>query len=241
MSAEAGFLSALRDPEAPCPTGLSDGRGAPAGRRFDVYRNNVAQSLTEALETGFPVLARLIGPSRFRALAADFRRAHPPTAPLMMHYGAEMPAFLEQCAPLAHLGYLPDVARLELALRASYHAADHVALAPEALTDTARLALAPSARLIRSRWPLHAIWRYNTEEGAPKPPREAQDVLILRADFDPVPHLLGKGDAEFLLALGHTTLAEAAAHGAEAMPGHDLTALLTLLLSEKALIHDPRT
>lgn len=240
MSTETDFRKALRDPEAPCPQGLGDGRGAPAGRRFDVYRNNVAQSLSEALETGFPVLARLIGPSRFRALAAEFRTAHPPSAPLMMHYGAEMPTFLEHCAPLAHLGYLPDIARLELALRESYHAADHVPLAPEALTDTARLALAPSARLLRSRWPLHAIWRFNTEDGAPQPPPEAQDVLILRADFDPVPHLLRKGDAVFLSALGHTTLAEAATRAAEAAPDHDLTALLTLLLSEKALVHDPR-
>ncbi|MDE3027132.1 MAG: putative DNA-binding domain-containing protein [Paracoccaceae bacterium] len=233
------FRAALLDPNAPPPPGLTDPQGRPAGRRFDVYRNNVTQGLTDALTTSFPILVKLLGEAFFRAMARHYLRAHPPTSPLMMFYGDNMPAFLETFAPAAHLGYLPDVARLELALRHSYHAADHTpvraealaALAPEVFL-AARLTLAPSLRLIRSDWPLHAIWRVNTEPGAPNPEARAEDVLITRVAFDPTPQLLPQGAAPFLEALIRgNSVAEAIAPAEE----FNLTATLSLLLSTQSI------
>ncbi len=235
----AAFAAALLDPASAHPAGLTGPEGAPAGRRFDVYRNNVAVSLTEALEQGFPVLARLLGPEFFRAMAGVFLRAHPPRSPVMTGYGAALPAFLEGFPPVAHLPYLPDVARLELALRRAYHAADAAPLDGAALAAlppgrllALRFRFAPAVQLLRSDWPVHGIWRANTEPGAPPPPKSAQDVVILRPDYDPAPHPLPPGGAAALAALiAGRTLAAAA----EAAPGCDLPALIALLLAGGAL------
>ena len=202
------FREALLRPDAARPTGLSDGKGRAAGRRFDVYRNNVAVSLTEALETAFPVIRKLVGDENFKLLARSFLRQHPPSSPVMMFYGHEMPDFLSGFEPTAKIGYLPDVARLELAIRESYHAADArpvdpaslQALTPDELTATS-LGFAPAARLIRSKWPIHAVWRYNMEDGAPKPVMAAEDVLVVRPEFDPAPILLQPGGGAFVAAL----------------------------------------
>ena len=237
------FTEALLTPEHPIPDGLIDPAGRPAGKRFDVYRNNVAVSLTEALETAFPVIRKLVGDGNFRVLAGVYLRTYPPRTPLMMFYGAEMPDFLESFPPVASLGYLPDVARLELALRRSYHAADATpidparlqALPPERLM-AARLGLAPAARVVRSRWPILAIWRYNMVDGAPKPAPASEDVLVHRAGFDPELDLLGPGAASFVDALnGGATLGAAVEAASATAPEFDLTATLGLLLQAGAI------
>lgn len=156
----------------------------------------------------------------------------------MMHYGAAMPGFLETFAPLAPYPWLADLARLELALRESYHAADAspvahdrlAALSPQQLMET-RPRLAPSARLIRSRWPVLTLW-----QGQDTANRPGEAVLILRPDYDPAPHLLPPGGATFTAALlDSQTLGNATEAATAAIPDFDLTAMLGLLLAHGAL------
>lgn len=237
------FRAALLDPAQPVPEGLTDGAGAPAGRRYSVYRNNVAVSLTEALIEGFPVVTKLLGAVNMKGLAGLYLRRHPPTSPILMLYGDSFPDFVATVAQVAHLGYLADVARIDLALRHSYHAADAdavdpaalAALPPEALV-AARLTLAPALRLIRSPWPIHAIWRFNTEDGAPKPEPGGQDVAVLRPGFDPEPHLLPPGGAACIAALmSGATLGEAHDAGVTETPEFDLSQVLSILLAGGAI------
>ena len=237
---QTAFTAALLDPDAPVPADLADPQGRPAGRRFSVYRNNVAVSLTEALETAFPVLRKLVGDEFFAAMAGVFLRQHPPASPLMMHYGAEMPAFLEVFDPVKSLPYLPDIARLEIAIRQSYHAADSRPLAPEALQSLppdqlmqARIMLAPALRLIRSDWPVHAIWAANMA-GGPKPEMRPQAALVMRPGFDPVVICADQPMADFIDALlrGHPFAAALDAAGAR----FDLSAALTQLLEGRAMV-----
>lgn len=239
---QTSFHTALLSPDAPRPLGLSDGHGQPAGRRYDVYRNNVAVSLTEALETAFPAVAKLVGAANFKLLAGAFLRQHPPTSPLMMFYGREMPDFLASFEPTRSLGYLPDVARLELALRESYHAADAApidpaalqALAPEALMANP-LALAPSVRLVRSNWPVHALWRFNMDNG-PKPAARAEDTLVLRPEMDPNPTLLPAGGGAFIDALLEgAPLGAAYEAGTSQADTFDLSQTLALLIGANAI------
>ncbi len=240
---QTSFREAVLSPEAARPAGLSDGQGRAAGRRFDVYRNNVAVSLTEALEAAFPVIRKLVGEDNFRLLAGAFLRQHPPSSPLMMFYGTEMPAFLTGFEPTANLGYLPDVARLELALRESYHAADADPIDPNDLQTmdpdalmASRFRLAPAIRLIRSPWPLDAVWRFNMEADAPKPAMQAEDVLVARPELDPYPSLLPAGGGAFVAALlDGKTLADALAAATAETETFDLSAALAILIGTHAL------
>ncbi|MFY0597606.1 MAG: putative DNA-binding domain-containing protein [Cognatishimia sp.] len=238
------FRAAMLDAAQEIPVGLLDGRDQPAGRRFSVYRNNVAVSLTEALETGFPVIAKLLGEANFKPIAGLFLRQSPPSAPVMMHYGAALPQFLREFEPLKHLGYLGDVAEIELALRRSYHAADSTGvpgdalaqIAPESLPNV-RMTLAPSLEVLRSHWPIYDLWAYNTYEDHPKPQAQAQTVVILRPEFDPTPHLLPAGGATFITAINKgETLGQAAETAAELAEDFDLGAILGLLLTHGAII-----
>lgn len=240
MSAQESFRAALLDPALPVPEGLGDGHGGPAGRRFAVYRNNVAVSLTEALESGFPTVLKLIGPTNFRGLAGLYLRAHPPTSPLMMLYGAGFPDFIAGVKQLGHLGYLPDVALLDLALRRAYHAADAAPVTPETLAavppeelSDLRLTLAPAVRLVPSRWPIHGIHRFNHSPGAPKPRARGEDVLVTRPEFDPIPRLLPRNGAGFVAALlADKTLSAAQAAAGE---GFDPAPVLALLLQDRCI------
>ncbi|PPB80173.1 putative DNA-binding protein [Albidovulum inexpectatum] len=237
---QADFRAALLDPSRPHPPGLTDPQGRPAGRRFNVYRNNVTVSLVEALKTAFPVLRKLVGEEFFAAMALEHVRAHPPRSPLLMLYGTDMPDFLARFPPVSHLPYLPDIARLELALRESYHAADATPVAPDRLAaippqDLAniRLRLAPALRLVRSDWPIHAIWVANMKEAPPPRTVTAQDILILRPEFDPEPHLLPQGAAPFIAALAEGKTIGTAL---DAAGDFDLNATFALLVSGGAII-----
>ncbi len=232
---QAEFVAALMDPGAAVPAGLTGPGGGPVGRRFDVYRNNVAGGLTRALEAGFPAVRRLVGEEFFAAMAGVFLRTHPPRGRVLMLYGDEFPGFLADFPPVAHLGYLADVARLEQALREAYHAADHVpvalaGMAPERVLRM-RLGLAPSARVVRSRWPVRSIWAANLR-GGPAPVMQGEDVLVLRAGFDPEPHLLPPGGTAFVAALQAGLPLEAALEAG----GEGAGAVLALLLRAGAMV-----
>lgn len=236
---QAAFAAALLDPDAAAPSGIVDPEGRPAPKRFSVYRNNVAGSLTRALEAAFPTVRKVVGEEFFAALAGVYLRAHPPRSRMLMLYGDLMPEFLERFPPVAHLGYLPDVARVDQAMRESYHAADSRPL-PEAEfqhlvgEDIAglRLHLAPSLRLVRSRWPVVSIWEAN-HSGGPAPGRIAENALILRPDFDPLPQSLSLGGAEFVSTLLQGgRLGEAVEAGG---PGLDLTGVLARLIRGRAI------
>ena len=119
MTDAPAFQAGLLDARAPVPSGLTDGKGRPAGRRYAVYRNNVAVSLTEAITTGFPAIASLLGAANMGHIAGTYIRREQPDTPILSQYGAGFPDFLAAQDQLSHLPYLADVARIDLAMRRS--------------------------------------------------------------------------------------------------------------------------
>ncbi len=239
MTSQTKFRAALLDPSSPPPEGVVNPNGVQATKRFDVYRNNVAVSLTDALEAAFPVIHKLVGTDFFRAMAGVYLRTHPPTSPLMMFYGEAMPEFLSNFAPAQSVPYLSDMARLELALRHSYHAEDTAPISPDVLAKIAPDALpnvtfvfAPSVHVIPSRYPLQSIWVANTTGGDIF--KTAQPCLVTRPEFDPAVDPLTPQQAAVMQALmSGVPLGKALQQGGA---GFDFGPLLGLLLTRNALI-----
>jgi hypothetical protein len=157
-----------------------------------------------------------------------------------MFYGDAMPQFLRRFEPAKSIAYLPDIAKVELALRQAYHAADAqpiaadalAALAPDALMGT-RLRIAPATQTITSDQPIYGIYRAMTQDDAPKPVMEPQAVLVTRAGFDPEIHGVNAAAARCVEALvAGKTLGEAIATSDDTL---DLGATLGLLLAQGAV------
>lgn len=243
MTDQSEFHGALMDASRPVPQGLTDPEGRPAGKRFDVYRNNVAVSLTRALETGFPVVRKLVGDEFFTAMAGVYLRNHPPSSPVLQTYGDSMPAFLRGFAPAKDLPYLADIARVELARRRAYHAADVPPFDPADLNSLGAAGLngvhftfAPATALIRSPHPIWGIWQLNTTPDAPKPEARAENILITRPEFDPVLTPLNAPEAVFVTALMDGQSLSQAVLRCGAVPGpFDLTETLGRLFATAAL------
>lgn len=150
------FAGAVLDAEAKVPVEVARKAGGAPSRRFSVYRNNVYASLMDVLAGRFPVVARLVGEEFFRAMARSYIAREPPRSAVLIRYGASFPAFIASFAPAESVPYLVDIASLEWAWHAAYHAED---AAPLPTMDLARavdhaedavLKLHPSLGVVRS-------------------------------------------------------------------------------------------
>src|SRR5260370_38756572 len=67
--------------------------------RLGIYRNAYRVRLIEALDDTYPVLHALLGDEVFVALGEEFVSAHPSVHRSIAWSGAELPEFLDLCAP----------------------------------------------------------------------------------------------------------------------------------------------
>lgn len=190
---------------------IARGRFSPA-QHLQVYRNNVAIGLGEALQAVYPVVARLVGAEFFAHLADQFIGRHPPASGNLHDFGRELAGFLADFAPAAGLAYLPDVARLEWAWHEAFHAADHAPFDFARLAGVAaeryealRFVLHPSARLVSSPYPIERIWRSNQPEEAGEEAIELSAgpsrLLVIRRGLEVTVETLTPGEAALLSAL----------------------------------------
>ena len=242
-AAFAAFASSLLS-HKDVPAGVINPRGGRAEKRYAVYRNNVAMSLTSALADIFPVTRTLVGPRFFAAMAQGFIAQNPPCSPVLAAYGRDFPAFIEGFAPARKLFFLPDVARLERAWLDCYHAADRTPLPAEALTALTADALAatrlkphPAARLLPLGSSAVTIFNRTRAEGDLKglDPSPAETALITRPDCDVAVRGVSAGQASFLQALFQgETLGDAAAAAQDTDPGFDLPKAFELIIATGA-------
>lgn len=244
---QRGFAAAILDPDLPPPTGLVGPDGEASGKRFAVYRNNVVVGLAQTLKDAFPVVQRIVGAEFFQVIARAYVAIEPPRSPIMLDYGQGFPDFVGRFAPSANLPYLADVARIERAWTEAYHEAEASPIGPSAFAEiapdrlpTLSLALHPSIRIVRSRFPVLTIWQMNIDGAIPAPvdlTAGGEDALIVRPEADVEVRSIPAGSADFIRALvsGRSVLA-AFVEAIVADPRFDLTANLTDLIQVRAVV-----
>jgi hypothetical protein len=223
---------------------------AVAAERFAVYRRAFHANYRNALAASYPVVRRLVGPAFFGAAVDALVRSEPPRSGDLNVYGDGFPRFLDQYPPAGALPYLGDVARLEWAQDEAQRAADVAtepadviaalaALPAERLPD-ARLALAPSCRLVDSPFPILRIWQVNQPDADAGSVSldEGADRLLVRRDPDGIVIVrLPAGEYGWLVAFaGEATLAQALDAARAADPSFEVATALAARIADRTLV-----
>lgn len=191
--------------------------GLTGARRLQIYHNSTYIGLIDALIAVFPVIHRLVGDEFFRYMARAYMQAHPPASGNLHDFGDQFATFISGFAPASELIYLPDVARLEWAYHAVFHAAECAYLDVSGLHQLSEqqyeqltFRLNPASRLLTSDYPVLAIWQANQadspEENSVEENRVELDaggskILVIRRNRQVEFESLCDGEYSFLQAL----------------------------------------
>ncbi|MFC3549914.1 DUF2063 domain-containing protein [Lysobacter cavernae] len=164
----------LRDPQAsPAPAGIED-------RRLAIYRDLLFNNIEGLLSGNFPVICKLLGETRWKALVRDFYRDHRCHTPLFPEIAREFLRYLEDRGD-AGPPFLLELAHYEwVELALQIFDVDAVEADPTGdLLDDAPV-LSPLAWPLAYAWPVHRI-----EPGfQPKQPPASPTLLLLRRETD---------------------------------------------------------
>ncbi len=235
------LLDALLAEHAGGSTARSDIHGGVFSpeERLNIYRNNLRENFLKVLELEFPVVQRLVGADYFRQTARQFLLHAPSRSGDLFHCGRRFPEYLRQQFAASDYAYLPDVAALEWAYQEAMIAADDqqafdlaaLARLDQDSYDRLRLHPHPALRLVRSPYPIVAIWAANQPDSASDATldlgRGGENALITRALRSSRIDAIATGAAVFLQGLlDHRPLGLALEAALDTDPGFELEAAL---------------
>ena len=209
--------------------------------RLKIYRNNIIGSLTDVMRATFPTIEKLVGEAFFEQTARSFILHNPPENGCLMLFGQGFDEFLKTFEPVQHLEYLPDIAKLELALNKAYYASDDNSFAlhdlaqidPEALNDL-KLPLRDSVELIASNHQISKIREFaisGNDENAPEINGD-EYLLVFRPQLQT--EILELNPDEFFILTQFKdgkTLGESVLETLEKHPEFDIQAFLQKFIS----------
>jgi hypothetical protein len=241
------FVAAILSARETLPASLAKRPGGePHRRRFSVYRNNVYSSLIDVMQARFPVVARLVGEEFFRAMARVYVEQEPPRSAVLLSYGGSFPSFVAGFEPAGSVPYLADIAALEWAWHAAYHAADAAPLPLEELASVADhagglvLKLHPSLGLVSSVYPIVTIYELHEEGNEPpltKLKVQGEDALVLRPHLEVEIRRLPIGAVTFIETIRDGgSIGEATMAALQRAPDFDLEANLAGPMTSGAIV-----
>lgn len=138
----------------------------PVATRLAIYGGGYGARLIEALQTNFPMLARLLGESDFEKLAAEYIRTHDSTFASIRYYGDGLEQFLKHEPAYASVPVLAEMARWEWAMTEVFDSADAVPVEPAAMAQVSpeqwadlRFEWHPSIRRLALAWNVPQLWK----------------------------------------------------------------------------------
>ena len=231
---QSNFSASIAEVDVPMPQGV-----VATAERFNIYRNNVAVSLSDALGQTFPVVKMLVGDEFFAGMAQVYVQQNKPTSPLLMEYGDTFSTFIAAFPPAASIPYLADIALVEYTWLRAYHAADAdpatidvLGIIPEDKLDAITFRLHPSCHLLNSEWPVASIWHAHQENVAPDLSglqAMPEYMMIVRPQLDVQISIVSEASYAFADALRSGMTLGAACEALEDIDGFDPSQHLTEL------------
>jgi len=221
--------------------------GVDANTRLAVYRDGYPARIVDALRNVYPAIAKICGTGSFAALAQRYIRENDIEAVSLNQIGAQFPTHCERDPLMAELPFLADLAALEWSALCALHCAESPPIDPAVfgawnMDDWERVVLRfqVSARVMRSRWPIHDLW------AARDMPRDEidiaiearpQDVLIHRRGYEVECRLLHAAEAIALnVLLTAAPLGEAMQSVAEAGADTDVAQMFASWLGAGLIV-----
>lgn len=244
---QAAFVEQVLAPDSDAAALSIAGDSIPATARLRIHRHHILASLGKVLAATYCTVHALVGEDYFKALSRTFIGRTLPEGPVLAEYGSDFPAFLDNHASKRELPYLADAARLDWGLNVAFHSplepsltrTDLALLTAEDLLQV-RATLTAGTILLRSVYPLDQIWaaaRSEATEGAIALDAGPARLLVFRQADGAGFATLGEGEAAFVAALRPgSSLELAAAAGAAAEPGFDLSTAFARLLDLGVLL-----
>lgn len=173
------FAAHIRDPDknAP-PAGIED-------RRMAIYRELFFNNIQNLLGKSFPVLRKLSGKERWRALIREFMARHEAQTPYFLEMPKEFLAFLEHehAAGEDDFPFLLELAHyewVELALSVSTASNDLTTIDPDGDLLAGIPVMSVLAWPLAYRFPVHRI----SQEFQPEEPPEQPTYLVIHRNPD---------------------------------------------------------
>ena len=196
-----------------------------------VHRNTIVGACCAALRLSYPTIERVLGASMFESLAADYARAHPPTAPALDEYGERFAVFMAARAARDDAPLLRELAAYDWIFERVAHApADQFGLAPIArLEGGMHMYFATSLRLFEARYDVE---RMRAALASGTAPAELRTLALWRRDAGVGVAVLRAPAAAFVAALLSGQSLEQALSGCAVARDDDAATIANVLAAD---------
>ena len=242
---QAGFAADLQGEGLQILASIVNDGKFPADKVFQVYRNNLFLSLTEALRAVYVSVEKLVGEGFFDFVADGYIRQYPSRSGNLHDFGMFFSPYLSEVEQASGLPYLPDVARIDWAWHRAYHSEDAEPVQIDRLAeidpgDYGRLEFGfhPSLCCIMSEYSVYEVWHFCRQGGSADEEagleliEKREFIAVFRSGLDIHVERLDESSFKFLqqLSAGYS-LEPAAAHVIERHGSFDLLKTLQQFLA----------